>query len=154
MAWRWGRLPGWSGSCLIAGTAAVATLVTAATGTPLAVPLGACILAATLAAALAVHPRSAYVLIPVPALAYLAAVAAAGLATGHGPAAHPALAVTVTQWAASGFPTMAAATAVAIIVTTARWSVARRTPRAGRGADQAGQPARTVAARRRRQQPS
>ncbi len=119
-------MPGWFGVCLVAGTAALGALATAATGAGPGTALGVCVLLATLAAAFAVRPRAACLLIPVPALAYVVAAAVAGLARGHAAAvSRTALAVSAAQWAASGFLAMAAATAAAIAITAVRW---RKTP--------------------------
>ena len=122
MARQWGALPGWAGVSLIAGGAVLGAVVTVAAGGEPGTLLGLFLVAGTLAASLAVQPRAVYVLIPAPALAYLVAAAAAGLA--HGRAAdtsHTAMAVSAAQWIAGGFLTMMAATIVAIAVTAGRW---------------------------------
>ena len=83
--------------------------------------LGIFLLAGTAAGALAVRPRAAYLIIPVPALAYLAAAIVAGLV--HDRAAdtsHTALVISAAQWIASGFLAMSAATLLAIVVAVAR----------------------------------
>lgn len=106
---------------MIAGGAFLGAVVTVATGGQPGNLLGVFLVAATLAAALAVRPQVAYLLIPVPALAYAVAAAAAGLA--HGQAAgdsHTAIAVSAAQWIAGGFVTMAVATLVAAGVAAAR----------------------------------
>lgn len=83
--------------------------------------LGAFIVAGTLAASLAVRPQAVYLLIPVPALAYPVAAAAAGLANGQADGkSHAALAVGAAQWVAGGFLAMSVATILAIAVTVAR----------------------------------
>jgi hypothetical protein len=89
--------------------------------------LGIFLLAGTAAGALAVRPRAAYLIIPVPALAYLAAAIVAGLV--HDRAAdtsHTALVISAVQWIASGFLAMSAATLLAIVVAVARGVAARR----------------------------
>ena len=96
------------------------------TGTEPGVLLGIFLLAGTAAGALAVHPRAAYLIIPVPALAYLAAAIAAGLIHDHAAdTSHTALAISAAQWIASGFFTMTAATLLAIAVAAGRWAAAR-----------------------------
>jgi len=91
------------------------------------VVLGIFLLAGTAAGALAVHPRAAYLIIPVPALAYLVAAILAGVI--HDRAAdtsHTALAISAAQWIASGFAAMSAATLLAIAVAVIRWAAQRR----------------------------
>ncbi len=93
------------------------------TGTEPGVLLGIFLLAGTAAGALAVHPRAAYLIIPVPALAYLAAAIAAGLIHDHAAdTSHAALAISAAQWIAGGFFTMTAATLLAIAVAAGRWA--------------------------------
>jgi hypothetical protein len=90
--------------------------------------LGVFVVAGTVAAVLAVRPRSAYLIIPVPALAYVVAATIAGLI--HDRASDSSLtglAVHAAQWIASGFLAMSAATLLAIALTAVRW------PRSGRG---------------------
>ena len=65
--------------------------------------------------AIAVRPRAVYLIIPVPALAYLAAAILAGLIHDHAAdTSHVALAVSAAQWIAGGFFMMAAATVLAM----------------------------------------
>ena len=122
----WGSRPGRLGIAFVIGGALAGLLVTVMTGTEPGVLLGIFLLAGTAAGALAVHPRAAYLIIPVPALAYLAAAIAAGLI--HDRAAdtsHTALAISAAQWIAGGFFTMTGATLLAIVVAAGRWAAAR-----------------------------
>src|SRR5258708_491174 len=80
---------------------AIANLV--AGGAPGAV-LGVLLTVGSVAAAVGVHFRRAYLLIPVPALAYVVAATATGLFHDRGvEISHTALAVSATQWFAGGF---------------------------------------------------
>jgi hypothetical protein len=130
-----GRLPSWWGSltarggvCIVLGGAALGTLITVLAGTGPGPVLGVSLVAATLAAALAIQPRAVYRIIPVPALAYVAAAAVAGLIGDRvASTSHTALAVSAAQWTASGFLPMTVATVLAIAVTAIRWFVQSRT---------------------------
>ena len=87
--------------------------------------LGVFLLAGTATAVLAVRPRAAYLIIPVPALAYVVAATIAGLIHDRADdTSHTALAIRAAQWIASGFLAMTAATLLAIAVTAARWPAA------------------------------
>jgi len=125
---RWGSRPGRLGVFVVTGCAALGTLVTVAAGTEPGPVLGAAVVAGTAAAALAVRPRSVYVIIPVPALAYVAAATVAGLIHDRaGDTSLTGVAVHLAQWIASGFVAMSIATLLAIAATGVRW------PRRGRG---------------------
>jgi uncharacterized protein DUF6542 len=89
--------------------------------------LGWCIMAGTLIAALAVRPRSAYLLIPVPALAYVVFGLAAGLIRNQANPSDSGLAVSAAQWVANGFLAMAAATVLTVVIALVRWFLSRRT---------------------------
>jgi hypothetical protein len=123
----WGSRPGRLGIALVIGGALGGLLVTVVTGSEPGVALGIFLLAGTTAGALAVHPRAAYLIIPVPALAYLAAAILAGLIHDHAAdTSYTALAVSAAQWIAGGFFAMAAATVLAIAVALVRWAAQRR----------------------------
>jgi hypothetical protein len=114
----------------VIGGAALGAAVTAVSGSEPGVVLGIFLVAGTLAAALAVQPRAAYRIIPVPALAYLAAAAVTGLI--HDRATDTSLTTLVIsagQWIASGFLAMTATTLLAIAITAARWRRSGRGPR-------------------------
>jgi len=124
----WGSRPGRLGVFLVIGCAALGTLVTVVTRTEPGSVLGVLVVAGTAAAALAVRPRVVYVIIPVPALAYVVAASIAGFV--HDRASDTSLtglAVHAAQWIASGFLAMSVATLLAIAATAVRW------PRSGRG---------------------
>jgi hypothetical protein len=117
-----GSRPGRLGVFVVIGCAALGTLVTVAARTEPGPVLGAAVVAGTAAAVLAVRPRSVYVIIPVPALAYVVGATAAGLI--HDRAADTSLtglAVHAAQWIASGFVAMSIATLLAIATTAVRW---------------------------------
>ena len=118
---RWGWLPGRSGVWIIAVCTAIGVLATIIAGREPGAVLGAFLVAGTLVAGLAVRTDAAHMIIPVPALAYLAAGLIAGLV--HDRAAistRSALMASALQWIASGFLAMAAATIVAVVLSTAR----------------------------------
>jgi hypothetical protein len=124
----WGSRPGRLGVFLVIGCATLGTLVTVAARTEPGSVLGVLVVAGTAAAALAVRPRAVYVIIPVPALAYVVAASIAGLVHDRaGDTSLTGLAVHVAQWIASGFLAMSVATLLAIAATAMRW------PRSGRG---------------------
>ena len=134
------------------GGAALGALVTAATRTEPGNVMAVFLVAGTVAAALAVRARAVYVIIPVPALAYVVAATIAGLIHDRATdTSLTALAVSATQWIASGFLAMTAATALAIALTAVRWLGRARGPhRPGYPplAARAGSPPRNRAARR------
>ena len=104
-------------------------------GTP-GVLLGLFVVAGTVAAALAVRPTTGRMLLPVPVLSYLVAALISGVI--HDPtlvSSKTQLAVDAAQWIADGFFAMALATALAVVITAARWYLWRRrrpAPRAPR----------------------
>jgi hypothetical protein len=129
---RWGSLPGRTGILIVIGGAALGGLVTAATGSTPGLALDVFVVGGTAAAVLTVRPRSVYLIIPAPALSYLVAATAAGLADINGQAAGASLttlAVGAAQWMASGFLAMTAATLLAIATAAARWPLRRPGPR-------------------------
>jgi hypothetical protein len=156
----WGSLPGKVGVGVVVAAAALGAFVTAVTGSEPGTTLGAFVIVGTAVAVLAVRPRSAYLIIPAPALAYVAAAAAAGLIEIHDRATGASLAtvaVSALQWFAGGFLAMSAATALAMAVAARRWLRSRRRPPGpgypGPGAA-AGGPHITGAARRLPGQPT
>jgi Domain of unknown function (DUF6542) len=81
----------------------------------------------TIAAGLAVHDRAAYLIIPVPALAYVAAAIMAGAIHDRAiDTSRTQLLVSAGQWVASGFLAITAATIVAVLITAVRWLQSRR----------------------------
>jgi len=124
---RWGRLSGWYGTLIVFAAAVIGSVATVAMHRTPGHLLGGFIVVGTLVAALAVRSRAVYLLIPVPAPAYLAGAVAAGLIheRNAGPSAS-GLKISGAEWIAGGFVAMAAATAVAVVVTILRWLLARR----------------------------
>jgi hypothetical protein len=119
----WGSRPGRLGIGLAIGGAAAGLLGTVLSGSGPGLVLGIFLLAGTAAGALAVHPRAAYLIVPVPPLAYAVAAILAGLIHDHAAGtSHTALAISAAQWIASGFLAMTAATLVALGVATVRWA--------------------------------
>ncbi|MGA2830942.1 MAG: DUF6542 domain-containing protein, partial [Streptosporangiaceae bacterium] len=131
-SWRWGELSGGRGTLIVLAAAVIGTGVTVAMHRDPGYLLEGAVIVGTLIATLAVRWNAVYQLIPAPALTYLAGALAAGLlqvqSTGS---SRSGLAVMATQWIAGGFVAMAAATAVAIVVTVIRWLMNRHggTPR-------------------------
>jgi hypothetical protein len=131
----------------VIGSAAVGALITAVARSEPGGVLGVFVVAGTVTAALAVQPRAVYRIIPVPALSYLVAAALAGMIHDRANGTSgTAFAVGATQWIASGFLAMSAATVLAIVLTAARWRSSGRAPR--RRGDRA-LPAEADGARRR-----
>ena len=139
LAARWGRLPGRFGVLVVIGSAAIGALLTALTGSSPGIVLGVCLVAGTVAGAFAVRPRTGYLIIPVPALAYLVAALIAGLIYDRSnDGSGTFLAVNSTQWIASGFIAMAVATGLAIVIMVVRWRWSVPLRRRGRGSRTAG----------------
>ncbi len=112
------------------GSAAIGALITAVARSEPGPVLGVFVVAGTVTAALAVEPRAVYRIIPVPALSYLVAAVLAGMIHDRANGTSgTALAVGATQWIASGFLAMSAATILAIVITAARWRSTNRGPR-------------------------
>jgi hypothetical protein len=132
---RWGQLPWGRGVVFVAAAAGLGALLTIFMGSDPGLLLGLLVVAGTVAASLAVSPRRAYLIIPAPALAYLAAAILAGLIHDWtSDTSHALLALNAARWSASGFLGMLAATALAVVITVARWlrsGRAARLPPAG-----------------------
>jgi hypothetical protein len=124
-------MTGARGALIVIAAAVAGTAVTAGTQHAPGYLLGAFVVAGTLVAALAVRPRAVYLLIPVPALAYVAGALTAGLIRQQ--SASPGssgLTVSEAQWIADGFVAMVAATVLAAAITIIRW-LAHRNTRSG-----------------------
>jgi hypothetical protein len=107
--------------------AALGALLTVVAGTEPGPLLGLAVIAATGLGAFAVRPGSVYLIIPVPAPAYLAAAVLAGLIHDRASDTSGAvLAVNAAQWIASGFFAMCAATLLAMAVALWRWLMTGR----------------------------
>lgn len=112
---------------MVIGCAALGALVTALTNHEPGPVLGIFLVVGAIVAALAVRSRTGYLIIPVPALAYLVAAFIAGMIHDRASDGSTAtLAINATQWIAGGFLAMAAATLLVIVITAVRW---RRKPR-------------------------
>ena len=129
---RWGALPARTGILLLIGAVALGAVSTIVAGSQPGFVLGAFLVTGTAAAAFAVRPRVVYRIIPVPALAYVAAclitVPVSGPRAGS---SATALALGIVQALASGFLVIIVATGLAVAVTVARGrrnSPARRGP--------------------------
>jgi hypothetical protein len=128
----------------VLSAAAIGAVASLAAGRGPGAVLGVMLAVGSVAAAFGVHFRRAYLLIPVPAPAYVVAATVTGLFHDRGvDISRTALAVSAAQWFAGGFPWMAAATILVISITVARWmrrryepdpavSRAERDPRPGR----------------------
>ncbi len=123
---RWGALPPRRGLVLVVISAVVGTVITVLSGNDPGLALGLCIILGTVAACLAVRPRGVYWIIPAPALVYLAGAVVAGLIHDWtADSSRAVLAINAARWVASGFLSMVAATAVAVVLAAARWQLSR-----------------------------
>ncbi len=123
----WGRLPGWAGVLMVLGAGTLGAVFTVASHRDPGRALGALVIAGTLAAVTSVRARSAYAIIPVPALAYAVGATAAGYVHDRAvDTTRTALAVSAAQWIADGFIAMIAATALAVLIALARWLLSLR----------------------------
>ena len=124
---RWGTLQGSLGVCIIVASAAVGAIVTMVTRSTPGFLLGFFVVAGTVTASLAVRPRAGRMIFPVPVLSYLVAALLSGIVFDRSAdSSKTALAIGAAQWIADGFFAMALATALAIVITAARWFLWRR----------------------------
>jgi hypothetical protein len=124
----WGSRPGRLGVLLVIAGTLAGLLGTVLAGSEPGFALGAGLIVGTVAGAVAVRPRSTFVIIPVPALAYVVAATVAGFIHDHAiDTSRTALAVGLTQWIAGGFLIMIAATLLAIAIAAIRWLGSRHT---------------------------
>jgi hypothetical protein len=127
----WGRHPTWVGVLTVLAAALLGLAVTVAGHRDPGRVLGVFVIAGTVAAGTGVRARSAYAIIPVPALAYAAAAAIAGFIHDRAiDTSRTALALSAVQWVAAGFIAMIAATALAVVLTVARWLLSMQGERA------------------------
>jgi hypothetical protein len=83
--------------------------------------LGGFLIVGTLVGVTIVKPRSAFLIIPVPALAYVATASIAGLIHDRATdTSRTALAISGVQWIASGFIAMVIATGLAVFIAASR----------------------------------
>jgi hypothetical protein len=116
-----------------AAVGAFATIVTASEPGAL---LGVVLTTGALAGALTVQPKSAYRLVPVPALAGVVAVLLAGLVRDRAvDTSRTEVAISALQWMSGGFVAMAVATAVTLVVAVGRLVWQARRERDSHGAD-------------------
>lgn len=107
---------------IVAGGTAAGAILTILTGSEPGLLLGLFLVAATVVGTLFVATSAAYVVIPVPAIAYPLAALLAGYVHDHAvDTTLTGVAVSAVQWIASGFIAMTAATAVAIALTAGRY---------------------------------
>ena len=125
-SWRWGELSGGRGTLIVVAAAILGAIVTVVTKRDPGSVLGWLIVAGTAIAGFAVRPRSAYLLVPVPALAYVVFGLAAGFIRHQSDPSSAGLAVNAAQWIANGFLIMAAATVLAVVIALGRWLLDRR----------------------------
>ncbi len=124
----WGSRPGWLGVLLVLGGTLAGLIGTVLTGREPGLLLAAGLILGTVCGAAAVRSRAAYLIIPVPALAYVAAAIVAGLIHDHAiGTSRTALAVGLTQWVAGGFLAMVTATLLAMAIAAIRWLGHRHT---------------------------
>jgi hypothetical protein len=106
----------------VIGATLLGMVITVLAGREPGVVLGVFLVVGTVAAALAVRPGAAYLIFPVPALAYPVAAFIAGLIHDRGvDTSHTAFALSAAQWIAGGFIAMLVATALAVLIGGYRW---------------------------------
>lgn len=109
----------------MAGGTAAGAILTILTGSDPGLLLGLFLVSATIVGTLVVAIRSAYVVIPVPAIAYPVAALLTGYIHDHAVVTSlTGFAVNAVQWIASGFVAMTTATVVAIALAAGRWMFA------------------------------
>jgi Domain of unknown function (DUF6542) len=124
---RWGTWQGGLGVCIVVASAAIGAIATIVTRSAPGHPLGILVVAGTVAAALAVRPRAGWMILPVPALAYLVAALLSGVVFDRAAdSSRTQLALAAAQWVANGFVAMALATVLAVAITTIRWFIWHR----------------------------
>jgi hypothetical protein len=123
----WGTRPGRLGVFIVIWGALLGLIVSLAAGAAPGWLLGGFVIFAAVIGALVVRPRTAYLVIPVPAPAYLIAGVIVGLVHDRAnDTTHAILAASAVQWIASGFVPMIVATGLAIIITAVRYVNDRR----------------------------
>lgn len=128
----WGSRPGRLGPITVVFGAVAGGSLTVVGGFEPGWLLGLFVIIATVAGTTAVRRTSAYMVIPVPALAYFVAAVIAGLIHDRSvDTSRAILLVNAVQWSSDSFPWMVLATVIAIAITIGRWLM---TGRAGYGA--------------------
>lgn len=129
----WGHYPARTGVLMVLAAALLGAVFTVVSHRDPGLALGIFVAGGTVAAGVSVRSRSAYAIIPAPVLTYAAAAVIAGFIHDHAvDASHTALALSAAQWFADGFPLMAAATALAVLIAIARWLLSRLGQRSSR----------------------
>ena len=124
----WGSRPGRLGVVLVIAGTLAGLIGTVLTSSEPGLLLAAGLILGTVVGAAAVRPGATYLIIPVPALSYLAAAILAGLIHDHAmDTSRTVLAVGLTQWVAGGFLAMVTATLLAIAIAAIRWLGNRHT---------------------------
>jgi hypothetical protein len=115
-------MPGWAAIGILLAAALIGVIATVVLRQDPGGVLGVCIFAGTVIAGLGANYRSAYLIIPVPALAYVIAAFIAGYIHDKSEiTGHLQLAVKVGVWIGDGFSWMLVATVAAIVVAIGRW---------------------------------
>jgi hypothetical protein len=118
----WGTRPGRVGAFTVIAGTVLGALITVISGSEPGWALGVLLVISTAAGALVVTRRAAYLVIPVPILAYTVAAFVTGYIHDRSiDTSKTALAVSAVQWIADGFFAMTAATLVAIVIVVGRW---------------------------------
>lgn len=113
--------PGRFGVLVTTVSAAVGAFATIVAGTEPGVVLGVILVAGAVAAAFVVHPRVAYRLVPVPAIAGFVAALLAGVVHDRAvDTSRTVLALNALGWMAGVFVAMAVATVATLVVAAAR----------------------------------
>ena len=134
---RWGQYPAWAGVVMLLAAAVLGTVFTVVSDRDPGMPLGLFVVGGTVAAGTSTRARSAYAIIPVPALAYAAGAVIAGLVYDRAvDTSRTALTLSAAQWIATGFIAMTAATILAALLALARYLVSTREARVSRRARQ------------------
>jgi len=116
-----GTLPGRTGVWMLVASGLVGLIATVLAHSDPGDLLGLFVIAGTLAAALGVRTDAVHLIIPIPALVYLAAGLIAGLFHDRAvDTSRTALLIHAVQWVAAGFLAIGAATLLAIAITVAR----------------------------------
>jgi hypothetical protein len=123
--WHWGEHNARFGVAFVAAFAALGAIATVFGGAAPGTLLGVFVVLGTVVACLAVRARATYLIIPVPALAYLVGAMFAGVVDEQ-QASRAAYELAAVQWIAKGFVAMVIATLCAISIAGIRWLRAAR----------------------------
>jgi len=123
----WGSRPARLGPVTVIFGAVAGGILTVLAGSEPGWLLGLCVVIATAAGTSAVRRTAAYVVIPVPVLAYFLVAVIAGLIHDRSvDTTRAILFVNAVQWIASGFFWMFLSTVIAIAITVGRWLMTGR----------------------------